>query len=55
VSKSAAAVATFWLAPMKVGCGASSWLMAAVMALARARALVKSIIVTHSISGAALR
>jgi hypothetical protein len=55
VSKSAAAVATFWLALVKVGCGIPSWLMAATMTLARAWALVKSMVVAHSISITALR
>jgi hypothetical protein len=40
VTKRATTTATFWLAPGKVGCGVPSWLMATVMALARARALV---------------
>jgi hypothetical protein len=36
VSKSAAAAATFWLSLGKVVCAVPSWLMAMVMALARA-------------------
>jgi hypothetical protein len=46
-SKSAAMTATFWLALAKVGRGASLQLMAAAMALARARALVKLIVVAR--------
>jgi hypothetical protein len=40
VSKSAAAIATFWLALGKVAGGVPSWLMATAVALALARALV---------------
>jgi fatty acid desaturase len=54
VSKSVAAAATFWLALAKVRCGVPSWLMAAVMALARVRALVKSMVVAHSVPCVAL-
>jgi hypothetical protein len=41
-------MATLWLALAKVGCCTPSWLMAAVMPLARAQALVRSIVMTHT-------
>jgi hypothetical protein len=54
LSKSVVATAMFWLAPAKVGCGVASWLMVAAMAQAQARALVNSMVVTHSIPSVAL-
>jgi hypothetical protein len=54
VSKSIVVAATFWLALGKVGCGVPSWLMVAVMALARAWALVYSMAVACSIPSMAL-
>jgi hypothetical protein len=49
VSKSPAVAATFWLALAKVGCSVPSWLMAAVTALAQARALAKLMVATCSV------
>jgi hypothetical protein len=47
VSRSDAAMTTFWLALANVGCGTPSQLMAVAMALARAWALVRSNVTTH--------
>jgi hypothetical protein len=49
VSKSATTASKFWLALAKVGRGVSSWLVAAVIALARAWALVKLMVVARSV------
>jgi hypothetical protein len=54
VSKSAAVVATLRLAQAKVGRGIPSWLIAAETALARARALVRSMVVARSAPSVAL-
>jgi hypothetical protein len=51
----AAVATTFWLALAKVRCGIPSWLIAAVMALARARALVRSMVVACSVPNVDLR
>jgi hypothetical protein len=48
------AAAMFWLALAKVGCGVPLRLMAMMMALARARALVKLMVAAHSVPSAAL-
>jgi hypothetical protein len=42
-------MATFWLALAKVGHGVPSSMMVATMALARAQALVKSMVVARSV------
>jgi hypothetical protein len=54
VSRHAATTAMLWMALAKVGRGASSSLMAVATALARAQALMSSIITTGSISSAGL-
>jgi hypothetical protein len=50
VSRSGTVAATIWLALTNVGCGAPSWLIEVPTALARARALVRSIMLGRSIS-----
>jgi hypothetical protein len=55
LSKSVAAVATFWLAQAKVGCCIPSWLMVAVTGLARAQDLVMSMVAARSVPSTTLR
>jgi hypothetical protein len=55
LSKSAAAVATFWQALAKVGCDGTSRLMMVAMALAQVQALVRSMVIARSILSWALR
>jgi hypothetical protein len=55
VSRSAAAMTMFWLVLAKVGHRAPSRLMAAMMSLARARALVNSTFMVCSVSSVDLR
>jgi hypothetical protein len=55
VSKSDVAMTKFWLALTEVGCITPSWFMVVAMALGRALALMKSMVVAYSIPSVALR